>query len=115
MVAAPGGPGVGQGGGTDGGGAPGGRPRAAGDGDRGAVGGVGVVAQQPVQGGGALGCGVGGGQGPGVRADQVVQPVAAGGVRDQHVMVDQVLQEPSGGVGVGVQQGGAGVGVGVRA
>src|SRR5262249_14775458 len=97
----------------DGSGTAGGRPGAAGGGNRGAVGGVGGGVQAPGQGGLGAGWGVGGGQGPGVRADQVVQPVTASGVRDQQVMVDQVLQQPGGGARVGIQHGGGGVGIGV--
>ena len=77
--------------------------------------GVLVVVQQPAQPRRRLGGGVGGGQGPGVLADQVVQPVpAAGGLGDQ-VLVVQGLQAAAGGAQIGLVQRGGGIGVDVGA
>ena len=62
----------------------------------GGPGGVQVVVQQPGGGGVAGGRVIGGGQGPGVLADQVMEPVpAAGGLGDQ-VLVVEGLQAAAG-------------------
>ena len=79
-------------------------------------GGVLVVIQQP--GGGLVPVTVrvqAAGQGAGVLADQVVQPVPALGRLGQQVLVVQGLQAAAGGGQVGAVQGGGGVGVDVGA
>ena len=74
-------------------------------------GGVQVVIQQPAERGLLIRRAVGGGESPGVFAEQVVEAVpAAGGFADQ-VMVIQLAKTPPGGPQVGVVQGRGGVGV----
>ncbi len=99
---------------------PGGRPArlrtgVPGDDVRGALGGVGVVAQQLAEGLIALRPGVDGdGLGAGVGADQVMHAVAVGGRLGQQVVVDEALQQPFGPGPVGVEQRGDSVGVDIR-
>ena len=88
----------------------------AGDEGVGAGGGVLVVIQQP--GGGIVPVPVrvqAVGQGAGVLADQVVQPVPALGRLGEQVLVVQGLQAAAGGRQIGAVQGGGGVGVDVGA
>ena len=82
----------------------------------GGAGGLQEVVQQAACGGVAVGGRAGGGQGAGVLADQVVEPVAAPGGLDQEVMVIQALQVPAG-LGhrdAGQRRGGVGVEVAAR-
>ena len=81
----------------------------------GGTGGVQVVIQQPGRGGVPGSRVIGSGQGPGVLADQVMEPVpAAGGLGDQ-VLVIQCLQAAArGGHAAAIQRGG-GIGVDVWA
>ena len=90
-------------------------PGLAGQAGLGEGGGVLVVVQEPAQGGVSLGGGVGGGQGPGVLADQVVQPVPAAGGLGEQVLVVQGRQAAAGGAQIGVIERGGGVGVDVGA
>ena len=81
----------------------------------GGQGGVQVVVQQPADGSVAIRRVVGGGQGAGVLAEQVVQLVPAGrGLGDQ-VLVIQLIEAAAGLVQAGVVERGGGVGVEVRA
>jgi len=77
------------------------------------VSGVSVIAQQSVE--SRVAAGVGVDQGLGVKADQVVQPVAAGSGREQQVVVDQFLEQRGGGARVGVEQSRCGIGIRIRA
>ena len=74
-----------------------------------------VVIQQPAGRGVGVGRVVGGGQGAGVFAEQVVQLVAAGGGLGEQVLVIQLLQAAAGGVQAGAVERGGGVGVEVGA
>jgi hypothetical protein len=74
-------------------------------------GGVQVVVQQPPGRGVAIPGVVGGGQGPGVFAEQVVQLAAAGRGLGEQVLVIQLIEAAAGLVQAGAIEGGGGVGV----
>ena len=93
-------PGRGQHGGTQAGCRPGGKEEDAGSSDgevlAGGQRGVQVVVQQPAGRGVAISWVVGGGEGAGVLAEQVVQPVAAGGGLGEQVLVIQLIEAAAG-------------------
>ena len=78
-------------------------------------GGVLVIIQQVLQPLVSLGGGVGGSQGPGVLAEQVVQPVPAAGRLGEQVLVVQGRQTAAGGTQIGLIQRGGGISVDVGA
>ena len=85
-----------------------------GDALAGGQGGVQVVIQQPPGGGVAICRVVGGGQGAGVLAEQVVQLVPAGGGLGDQVLVIQLIEAAAGLLQAGVVERGGGAGVEVR-